>query len=240
MRHIELIDMTDKEVDSLYDEMRELAAELHVPLPHERLIVETISASSGERTKHIDRYSKSFTRNVYNIWLMNLAPFLQGTTYADGSKASKVRASTIKNYVNTSLCTQEAELNPGIGYYVTGTLTVYGVVVGTGNTPESFDDYTVETLIPHGTGGGQLSYAGMTQNSSGWDVGGGYWHNKYTRPFTNGSGGTVTVYEFIQYWGAWVPSFMTFLFSRDVEAGGIAVPNGDVLEVSYEHRVTFP
>lgn len=109
--------------------------------------------------------------------------------------------------------------------------TNQGVVVGTGNTAPTIDDYKLETPIAHGVGAGQLSYAAQAWGVPASDVTTS--HFTVTRNISNNSGGAITVNEVALYVQGYDGSARYFMIIRDVIAGGINVPNGQTLTVNY-------
>lgn len=74
-------------------------------------------------------------------------------------------------------------------YYGAG-VTTGGIQLGTGTTATTINDVAIETLIAHGTGAGQLSYAATV--AGGWSTSGSdSWFN-VSRSFTNNSGSNIT------------------------------------------------
>jgi hypothetical protein len=72
-----------------------------------------------------------------------------------------------------------------------------GVVVGTGTTAVDKADNALETQINDGAGSGQLDHGVTTIGSEYDDSGKKSW--KISRPFTNNSGGTITIREVALY-----------------------------------------
>jgi len=70
----------------------------------------------------------------------------------------------------------------------------YGIHVGTDDTAVDPTDYALGSHIDNGTGGGELSYGTLTISALTADGTDGYYFN-CSRPFTNNSGGTITVKE---------------------------------------------
>ncbi|MEM4819356.1 MAG: hypothetical protein QXQ91_03515 [Nanopusillaceae archaeon] len=71
--------------------------------------------------------------------------------------------------------------------------TRFGIVVGSGTSPVSYTDFRLASLIPHGTGSGQLFYSNteyaLLTLPDGTHV------ISFTRTFTNQSPGDVTINE---------------------------------------------
>lgn len=111
-----------------------------------------------------------------------------------------------------------------------GTVT-YGIVVGTGSTAPTINDYVMETLIAHGVGAGQLQYGAGTYGAPAYDATTSQF--TITRNFANSSGGAITVNEIGLYVTAWDTAVKYFMVLRDVIGGGISVPNGQTLTVNY-------
>lgn len=111
----------------------------------------------------------------------------------------------------------------------------YGIVVGTGTTNPSLDDYNLESKIPHGTESGQLSYGDTTKydySESGSVV----VDQGCQRSFDNNSGADITVNEIgliatINIGGQNV----NVLLMRDV-ISATTIPNGGRLTVKYYIR----
>jgi len=108
----------------------------------------------------------------------------------------------------------------------------FGIVVGTGTTPPTVSDYSMETKITHGTGAGQLSYAAETVPTAP-TTSGTKRYFEHQRQFTNNSGAQITVNE-IGIIGRQFSAAYYFLICRDVLASGVDVPNTKVLTVKYK------
>jgi len=110
-----------------------------------------------------------------------------------------------------------------------------GIVVGTGSTAPTIDDYTLQTQIGHGTGAGQLQYSAVTFGAPASDSTTSQF--TVTRDFANSSGGAITVRELglvvrVQT-DTDASSAWSLMVIRDVITGGISVPNGQTLTVNY-------
>jgi hypothetical protein len=115
-----------------------------------------------------------------------------------------------------------------------------GIMVGTGITAPTINDYKLETRITHGTGAGQLQHGDVAFGLPASDPTTSQF--TITRNFANASGGSITVNEIGLYVRARAVSYgggtedQYFMVIRDVIAGGIAVPNGQTLTVNYREQ----
>lgn len=118
--------------------------------------------------------------------------------------------------------------------------TTLGIIVGTGTTPPTINDYVIETPIAHGTGAGELQYGAVTFGAPSADSSTSQF--TITRDIANNSGGTITVSEIVLYvtmkepYGAYHECGRYTCYAcilRDVISGGIAVPSGQTLTVNY-------
>ena len=115
-----------------------------------------------------------------------------------------------------------------------------GIMVGTGTTAPTIDDYHLETRIIHGSGAGQLQYGGVAFGLPASDPTTSQF--TITRNFANASGASITVNEIglyvraraVTYGGSYEDHY--FMVIRDVISGGIVVPNGQTLTVNYREQ----
>jgi len=107
-----------------------------------------------------------------------------------------------------------------------------GIVVGSGNTPVTADDYKLATIITHGVGAGQLqAQAGAIQDVVLASPRASF---RIDRTFINGSGAPVTVRE-IGIYSLWYDGGVgsQICTCRDVLLAPVAVANGSTLFVKY-------
>ena len=109
----------------------------------------------------------------------------------------------------------------------------YGMVVGTGTTAESFDDYKLEAKIPHGEGDNQLYYDGQTASATEDET-----NNKHIiteeRNFYNYGSVDITINEI----GLILRFYYKFLLFRSVLSTPITVPAGTGVRIIME--ITIP
>ena len=116
------------------------------------------------------------------------------------------------------------------------TQVAWGIVVGTGSTPQANDDYVMETLIAHGSGATQLNYGATSKVAA--QVVGGNVDFVLQRTFVNGSGGTINVTEFGIYMSSNTGSGTDYNLGMHDVVGAVAVLNGQTLTVTYTFRTT--
>ena len=116
--------------------------------------------------------------------------------------------------------------------------STYGIVVGSGSTAVTANDYALATRIAHGTGAGQLQYGSHSFTSPVVAVGN--VDMIVSRTFTNGSGGDVTVREIGIYCRSYEQgiSYLYFCIVRDVLPSAITLTSGQTLTIQYTFRTT--
>jgi hypothetical protein len=112
----------------------------------------------------------------------------------------------------------------------------YGIVVGSGSTPQTYSDYALANQIKNGTGAGQMTYGAHTTASS---YGSTSSYITISRTFTNQSGSAIVVREvgMIARNYAWDPYGLKYdnkyIIARDVLANPVTVNNLGTLAVTY-------
>jgi len=110
----------------------------------------------------------------------------------------------------------------------------YGIVVGSGSTPQTYSDYKLASQIYNGTGAGQLSYGTHTTSSS---YGSTSSYITISRTFTNQSGSAIVVREVGMIARQTAVSNgsgdVKYLIARDVLANPVTVNNLGTLTVTY-------
>ena len=105
----------------------------------------------------------------------------------------------------------------------------FGIVVGTGDTPVTADDYNLASKIAHGTGAGQLSYGAVTLYDpfvSDYTV-----KQRIARSFTNNSGADITVKEIGLIVKTSVDNYLVMII-RDVITP-LTIPDGGKSMIRY-------
>ena len=225
-----------------YKELRRLGQELHVPVPEAIWEFEVRDRHGKLLQRHRQR-CHSWTRNAYNALFTQLAgKDADNSVFGAGLLSLKDTSGAVKygNYPFTY--GQYSVDGPDLaGYRAVAANDSKGILVGSGTNPESFEDYALQTLIPNGTGAGQLSYIQSEPHEVTYDTPTRVLRNQLVRYFNNNSGGDIDVNEValvnsMQQPGAWPK----FVMSRDKLDITVTVPNTGQLKVTYTIQLTYP
>ena len=112
-----------------------------------------------------------------------------------------------------------------------------GIVIGTGITAVTIDDYKLDTQIMQGTGSGQMRHLASTP---GWPaVVGSNCSFLTSRTFLNNSGGSITVRESGIYCRVKGPTYYGYAcIVRDIFGTLQAVPDGGSITIDYTLGIT--
>lgn len=246
-----------------YREYARLGQKLGVPTFEAFLEMEVTDGRGKTIHQHRQR-SQSWVRNAYNLLFCTMAAYPgqlseygpvdwglgiktsypTGTqTYGWDSSYMKI-ASIGKCNVSGQSAVVVGHTSGSYGYKAAGGETGSGILVGSGTTPETFDDWLLTEKIANGTGAGQLMYAEMqlpVLQSLGLTL-----KAPWIRYFNNNSGGAVAVKE-VGLMAAGTTAGMSggytaypWLMARDVLASTISVPDTGQLKVTYVIQVTYP
>ena len=160
---------------------------------------------------------KSFVRQFLEILLTQMGQFYVSSKDTDGTS------------INLRPRNENYKVNAGSGD------ANFGIVVGTGNTAPTINDYNLESKISHGTGAGQLQYGAVTFGEPTCDASS--CHFTITRDFSNSSGAEIVVYEIGLICCAVDGGNDKALIIRDVISAGISIPNGQTLTINYRIKV---
>jgi hypothetical protein len=120
-------------------------------------------------------------------------------------------------------------------------VTNRGIIVGTGGNPVTLNDYNLQSIIPHGTAAGQLTYSAMTdpdvqpiQTASATS-----WYYDIHRIFRNDSSSVINIREVGLVAALYDGNTITpCLIARDVLITAIALAPADQALIRYRLRVT--
>jgi len=201
------------------------------PIPHSLLPGEigavlelTVEDKRGKVTDHRIMRSKSFTRQFLELLWVQAFQIPEIAPYSVRDTGNILR----------DIC------ESGFTFAANGDAgnTAQGIIVGTGTTAPTINDYAIETLIAHGVAAGQLQYSAVTFGAPASDATTSQF--TITRDFANASGGAITINEIALYVAGFkYNTSYYFMTIRDVIAGGISVPDGQTLTVNYREQVVI-
>ncbi len=234
--------MLDLKEERRYNRLRKLAQELHIPMPEAFITLEVFDKAGKLIQRHHQR-SHSWTRNAYNgLFSVMASKDLDDAAVFEAGKLSMK---------DTSADIQSGD-NP-LGYY-TYTLDgmaygyrsgagedTWGILVGSGENAESFENYVLQTQIVDGTGANELSHAESEAHAiSHADT---TLTNTLIRYFNNNTVGetSVDVNEVAIVTKAYFPGTnKMFLMTRDKLVSTVTVPSTGQLKVTYTIQLAYP
>jgi hypothetical protein len=176
-----------------------------------------------------DRKSHSFVLQFLQILELHMAHIYSsnpdGVTVKDTDGNNRTWSYTSSQYVANTLAVEAPSTDDS-----------YGILVGTGTTAPTLDNYALETKITHGSGSGQLQY-GATSVAAAAIVGSNV-DMVISRTFINASGASITIREVgLALREMWYGSTnYKFLIAHD--AVNQMVENTYIAVVTYTVRVT--
>ena len=213
-----------------YLEFERLGRKLGIPVTRTFVTLEVTKDG-----KILDRYhdrSHTWNRNYWNYHLMTPIAILGVATDFGAGYLSFKRVSgsvTATTAANVHLSSRNASANSS-----------FGIVVGTGTGAESFEGYILDTLVAHGTGAGQLSYAAEEATLQNYTSGTKTWDITTRRNFTNSSGGTIVIAETGIYAIFQDLTSQYAMICRDLLGSTVSVAAAAQLAVTYTISLTFP
>lgn len=212
------------ESERLYRKLVRLSKELHIPMPYGFLELKA-TMPDGRITHWSKQRSHSWCRNAYNQLFAVSGWRKDGSAWGDGDLTGKKTSGATVAILNAALSTRASS---GVD--------TYGILIGTGTTAHSFDDYDVETQIVDGTGTGEMSHVAYEDEELTWVSGTRTLTITLARYFNNNSGGSISVTESAVV-GSYSGSY--YLMARDVFT---AVPVGDTgqFKVVYTNAIVYP
>jgi hypothetical protein len=200
--------------------------EIRVPPGELGAILElTVRNKKGEVTERQEMLSESFVKQFLQCLWISCARIATG---------NRIKDYWIKdldgdlNPVQVASNSFQANAGPNVD--------TYGILVGTGTTAPTIDDYQMETKITHGIGAGQLQYSAVAFGAPTSD--GTVSHFTITRDFSNASGSPITVREvgLVVLIGRMGSGSDYYLTIRD--SVNITIPDGETLTVNYRLQAT--
>jgi len=242
--------MLDPEEEQKYEQLSKLAQALHIPMPQHFIELEVRDKDGRVIQRHKQR-SHSWTRNAYNLLFGTMAAKnLSDLTpdFGAGYLSIKIPTGIIRGAAAATSAPPSDNLDiSGIstygGYLANAVIDTRGIVVGTGATAESFEDYKLDTPVAEGTGLGQLSHVASELHNITWPGGGLTMADAQVRYLNNNSGGAIVIAEVGIIIGVDVggglPNQLA-LMSRDVLGATVTVPDTGQLKVTYTFELVYP
>ncbi len=231
----------DPKEERKYERLRELAQELHLPIPEVFIELEVRDKAGNVIQRHHQR-SHSWVRNAYNIMMCQLAS-LDGddSTFEAGKLSIKTIAGVIR-YSDKPPGMSVASTCEGTfrGFRAGAGVDDFGILVGSGTNAESFEDFALQTPIVEGTAAGELNHAAAEAMNESY--GALVFSNELVRFFNNNSGGNVSINEVALAGGitAGGVAGQYVVYSRDKLASTVTVPDTGQLKVTYTVQLTYP
>ena len=233
--------ITDKILRDIAD-INDKCHAMHLPSPPVQFFQMEVRDADGTVVEVLKSKSNSWVRNAYNMLAQLFLPcnsYEGSSTFGEGSQSIKLLAGTTQRNATYITILQGGTYSNA---YNASASAAYGIIIGTGETAESFDSYALAALIAHGTGTGQMSYGAGTAPSVSYSSELKEWTSVMTRTFTNSSGAAITVKEIGLAYSLTVSggSVHNALISRDVLASPITINNGQTLTITYTSEITYP
>lgn len=225
-----------------------LAQELGIPAPQATLEMQ-VTMPDGAVVHHHKQRSHSWTRNAYTLMFCQLcAVNIVDNTYVSGKVCVKNTVGTANSYANpfttgyvTGTSYIFSQASEGGGYRCPAGSAAYGIVVGTDDTAESFQDYVLIAPIANGNGAGQMAFSAQELYVVTWTPGTLTMSTDHVRYINNNSGGLITVKEVALYQRCNVSSSPYYYCqSRDVLGAPVDVPDMGQLKVTYVISLVYP
>lgn len=224
-----------------YKKLRKLGQELGIPMFEAFLGIE-VSKGGNVIEKHYQR-SHSWTRNAYNLLFTQLAgQDADDSTFGAGLLSGKSTAGSVIYGARPGEIGGGATSVDGTarGYRAPSGEDSWGIIIGTGTTAESFEDYALVTPVAEGTSAGQISHIASSAHSITYTAGTKVLKNDFVRYFNNNSGGSIVVAEIaLAFYGSFF-SGTYFIASRDLLGSTVTVPDTGQLKVTYTIELTYP
>lgn len=240
---MEILRAIDIAEESEIKAMQKRQRELHlIPTPVCYLDVEVINKNGEVTAKYSDR-SKSWVRNFYNWCVtqqMCCDTNCKGASYGAGYLNPKQHSGAIAT-TTTPIANKATDTTIGNGYRGAAGTDTIGILIGTGDTPESFDDYCLSSKIVTGHATGEMDYQAMARSIPTWFDSPDYkMEVALERSFLNDSGGSITVKETGLSAYLFTSGSSPILVARDVLASAIDVANESLIKVTYTLQIAFP
>jgi hypothetical protein len=227
--------------DREWKELKRLCKQVGIIPPPEIFVNISLFGKDQKLKFAVDGRANSWARNYYNIAFgITACGITYGTTFEAGAMTAKRTNGTINNY-STYSASRSGFTLLGYGICNNGANANYGIVIGSADDAFSAEQYALASLIAHGTGGGQMSYAAQAAPTLNYDAGTDVWSSAHSRTITNNSGGDITVKETGLYWSgyAYTTSSTYQMIERTVLGTPVTVGNTENIVVTYTLYMDF-
>lgn len=227
-----------------YEELERLGAKLHIAVPT-AIWGFKLESPDGEIVYEKTERAHSWVRNAYNLLASTMCQVnATGTTsFGNGNINFKDVTATLRGVASNAMgpLYNNSVESAGYGYIGPSGDSSKGIVVGTGNTAYSFDDYKLAAAVANGNGVGQLAHS-LSSISKSWDSVNKKYNVVHSRIFNNNSTADIVVAE-----GGIIGNLChsggvnsSVLLCRDVYDIPYTIPAAYKFTVSYTMSVQFP
>ncbi len=224
-----------------YAEFVKMGKLLELPTLHAFIELEVVK--NGFVVARLKMPSHSWVRNAYN----QLVTQLMGINANDAEpfEAGKIN---LKQTSGIVIITPRAINIAGVvdpeavgnAYRAGAGIDTFGIVVGSGVTAETFEDYFLDTQIVNGVAAGQLSYVEADAPVKEYTPATKVYQVKHIRYFNNNSGASIDVKEIGLVTTGDAGGIRIWMNARDVLPSTVAVPDTGQLKVTYTLEITYP
>jgi hypothetical protein len=196
-----------------------------------------VTSLSGIILHEREEEGHSWTRNAWNAWngMMLDAPCI-GSELVEGHLITQQYNSHTKNNPSASTFVRSTHTLSGSGFFnSTANNSLFGIVVGTSDTPFYSEDYCLYENIDSGIESGRLNYNYQIAPVTTYDSIAKKWTTVHKRIFNNNSGAAIIVRETgLVYNGMGSSGLLGYvLMARDVLETAVEIPVGGQLTVEY-------
>lgn len=238
--------MVDLKEEQKYERLRKLGQELHIPMPEAFWTLEVFDKDGKLIQKHHQR-SHSWTRNAYNLMFSQLAgKDADDDTFGAGKLNFKdTGGGMLYDSIPATIgsCDNAVTVDGTFrGYRALGGISSRGILVGSGENAESFEDFMLQTPIAEGTGANQLNHAASEAHAISYSDT--TLTNTLIRYFNNNTVGETSVdvneVGLVPYCEAKEGFPGNILFARDKLASTVTIPSTGQLKVTYTIQLAYP
>jgi hypothetical protein len=223
-----------------FRKMRDMCRELKMPSPPEVFIGLKVHDKNGVLVLDDIERGHSWTRNFYNMLyaMASYSPSSNSNNFGAGYMSGKTTAGTVEYTTSYTPAGVQTQANIGPIWGIAGDATK-GIVLGTGDTAFSVEQFALVTPIANGNAANQLLYGAMDAGIDSYASK--IWTHTRARIFNNNSGGTITVKETGLYlaFAMWTNSAGYHMFERTVLGSPVSVVYGGQLTVTYQITMDF-